>query len=113
MTKVYPNGAAAAALANVAAYETEQKRRASGSEEATVLTVWKKSLLLNCNGFTVFDTKGNLVFRVDNYLSGRKGEIVLMDAHGKCLLTIRRKVYIYSISCHIYVYHYIFDGLTT
>ncbi|KAL6142437.1 hypothetical protein ACLB2K_060719 [Fragaria x ananassa] len=91
MTKVYPNGAAAAAMANVAAYEAEQKRRASGSEEATVLTVWKKSLLLNCNGFTVFDTKGNLVFRVDNYLSGRKGEIVLMDAHGKCLLTIRRK----------------------
>lgn len=100
MTKVYPNGAATA-TANVTAYEAD---RDSGSDEATVLTVWKKSLLLNCNGFTVFDTKGNLVFRVDNYLSGRKGEIVLMDAYGKPLLTIRRKVYIYSRSCHYSIY---------
>lgn len=100
MTKVYPNGAATAtATANVTAYEADRDSR---SEEATVLTVWKKSLLLNCNGFTVFDTRGNLVFRVDNYLSGRKGEIVLMDAYGKPLLTIRRKVYIYI---------YIFDLL--
>ncbi|CDO98625.1 unnamed protein product [Coffea canephora] len=56
-----------------------------------VLTVWKKSLLFNCDGFTVFDAEGNLVFRVDNYMSGAKGEIVLMDASGKSLLTIRRK----------------------
>ncbi|KAI3993755.1 hypothetical protein MKX01_002768 [Papaver californicum] len=58
--------------------------------QVEVLTVWKKSLLFNCNGFTVFDTKGNLVFRVDNYQSGKK-EIVLMDGIGKSLLTIRRK----------------------
>ncbi|XP_020599949.1 protein LURP-one-related 8-like [Phalaenopsis equestris] len=56
------------------------------------LTVWLKSLLFNCNGFTVFDSKGNLVFRVDEYArSGNKGEIVLMDAAGNSRLTIRRK----------------------
>ncbi|KAH0470447.1 hypothetical protein IEQ34_000170 [Dendrobium chrysotoxum] len=56
------------------------------------LTVWRKSLLFNCNGFTVFDSKGNLIFRVDEYAkSGNKGQIVLMDAVGSPLLTIRRK----------------------
>ncbi|KAL0929050.1 hypothetical protein M5K25_000990 [Dendrobium thyrsiflorum] len=56
------------------------------------LTVWRKSLLFNCNGFTVFNSKGNLIFRVDEYAkSGNKGEIVLMDAAGSPLLTIRRK----------------------
>ncbi|XP_010938083.1 protein LURP-one-related 8 [Elaeis guineensis] len=59
--------------------------------ETVVLTVWRKSLLFNGNGFTVFDAKGNLVFRVDNYTSGSKREIILMDAAGKPLLTIRRK----------------------
>ncbi|KAI0498148.1 hypothetical protein KFK09_021389 [Dendrobium nobile] len=58
----------------------------------TTLTVWRKSLLFNCNGFTVFDSKGNLIYRVDNYSkSGSQGEIVLMDAAGKPCLTIRRK----------------------
>lgn len=80
MTKVYPNIA------------SEVQRPDSGRCEPKVLTVWKKSLLFNCTGFTVFDTKGNLVFRVDNYVAGNKGEIVLMDAAGKPLLTIRRKV---------------------
>lgn len=67
----------------------------SGSDEAAVvLTVWKKSLLLSCKGFTVFDCQGNLVFRVDNYSARTKDEILLMDAAGTPLLTIRRKVYI-------------------
>ncbi|KAF8407307.1 hypothetical protein HHK36_006434 [Tetracentron sinense] len=77
--KVYPNSSA-----------LDGPKRAT-DRHVSVLTVWKKSLLLNCKGFTVFDAKGNLVFRVDNYVSGNKGEIVLMDATGKPLLTIRRK----------------------
>ncbi|KAF8407306.1 hypothetical protein HHK36_006433 [Tetracentron sinense] len=79
MTKVFPN-------TNV----FEGPKPATDGH-VSVLTVWKKSLLFNCNGFTVFDAKGNLVFRVDNYVAGNKGEIVLMDATGKPLLTIRRK----------------------
>ena len=58
----------------------------------TSLTVWRKSLVLSCNGFTVIDCKGNLVFRVDNY-AGRPEEVILMDGSGKPILTIcRRKV---------------------
>ncbi|CAN6443956.1 unnamed protein product [Victoria cruziana] len=63
----------------------------SGCKIQEVLTVWKKSLLLNCSGFTVFSSKGELVFRVDNYGNDNGEEIVLMDAAGKPLLTMRKK----------------------
>lgn len=66
-----------------------------GGGACTSLTVWRKSLLINCNGFTVIDSEGNLIFRVDNY-SGRPQEIVLMDGSGKSVLTMhRRKVCVY------------------
>ncbi|KAG1365592.1 Protein LURP-one-related 8 [Cocos nucifera] len=87
--KVHPNGAVSC------------KGGVGGRQEAAVLTVWRKSLLFNCSGFTVFDARGDLVFRVDNYGSDNKGEVLfikknegevlLMDAAGKPLLTIRRK----------------------
>ncbi|KAI3993754.1 hypothetical protein MKX01_002767 [Papaver californicum] len=79
MPKVYPTE-----------IPTKTPQQISG-RQVEVLTVWKKSLLFNSDGFTVFDTKGNLVFRVDNYQSGSKKEIVLMSDTGKPLLTIRRK----------------------
>ncbi|KAI4353610.1 hypothetical protein L6164_002545 [Bauhinia variegata] len=89
MTKVYPNAATAATSGDCDGYHQKQK---TTSDAAVVMTVWKKSLLLNCHGFTVFDAKGNLVFRVDNYLSRHtKDDILLMDAAGTPLLTIRRK----------------------
>jgi uncharacterized protein YxjI len=82
MTKVYPNATAIAAT---------NRYLKSDDNAAVVLTVWKKSLLFNCDGFTVYDCKGNLVFRVDNYVAGNRGEVVLMDASGNSLLTVRRK----------------------
>ncbi|KAF8379605.1 hypothetical protein HHK36_029046 [Tetracentron sinense] len=57
----------------------------------TSLTVWRKSLVFSCNGFTVIDSDGNLVYRVDNYMGGGRDEVVLMDASGKPVLTMRRK----------------------
>ncbi|CAH1418656.1 unnamed protein product [Lactuca virosa] len=81
MTKVYPN-----------AIVLETKEPPSvAADTPIVLTVWKKSLLFNCYGFTVFDSNGNLVFRVDNYTAGGNAEIVLMDASGRSIFTIRRK----------------------
>ncbi|XP_039114628.1 protein LURP-one-related 8-like [Dioscorea cayenensis subsp. rotundata] len=82
MTKVHPN---------VGAQELSGEFNRQPATAETSLTVWRKSLLFNCNGFTVFDCKGNLVFRVDNYSSTCAREVVLMDAAGKPLLTIRRK----------------------
>lgn len=55
----------------------------------TSLTVWRKSLLISCNGFTVIDSHGNLIYRVDNYI-GRPEEIILMDGLGNSVLTMRR-----------------------
>lgn len=94
MTKVHPSATSASTTAAATTASAERFRSSgSGSANTSVaLTVWTKSLLFNCNGFTVFDDKGNLVFRVDNYIAGNKDEIVLMDASGKSLLTIRRKV---------------------
>lgn len=63
------------------------------SEKETQLTVCKTSLFFAGDGFTVYDCKGQLVFRVDSYGPELrdKDELVLMDAYGRCLLTLRRK----------------------
>ncbi|KAL4280094.1 hypothetical protein GQ457_03G042120 [Hibiscus cannabinus] len=62
-------------------------------EEEKHLTVLKTSLFFANDGFTVYDCKGQLVFRVDSYGPDPrdKDEVVLMDAHGRCLLTVRKK----------------------
>ncbi|KAM0875722.1 hypothetical protein ACQ4PT_036602 [Festuca glaucescens] len=65
---------------------------AERAEEApTTLTVWRKSLLFDCKGFTVFDAKGNLAYRVDSYASETGDEVVLMDTAGRPAFTVRRK----------------------
>lgn len=68
--------------------------------EETNLTVLKTSLFFTGDGFTAYDSKGQVVFRVDSYGPDSRDltELVLMDATGRCLLTVRRKVYIYKYS---------------
>ncbi|KAL1195567.1 Protein LURP-one-related 17 [Cardamine amara subsp. amara] len=56
----------------------------------TTLTVWRKSLLVSCKGFTVIDPKGDLLYRVDNYARTRPQELVLMDKNGNSLLFMHR-----------------------
>ncbi|XP_052211506.1 protein LURP-one-related 17-like [Diospyros lotus] len=56
----------------------------------TSLTVWRKSLVLSCEGFTVIDSNGGLAFRVDNYNERRPHQLTLMDASGNPLLTMCR-----------------------
>lgn len=87
MTKVYPG--------------TIIPVHGSSCKNPVFFTVWKKSLVFNCDGFTVYDSKGNLVYRVDNYVAGGNGEIVLMNASGRALYTICRKVYKHFI---IFIY---------
>ncbi|KAM1736462.1 hypothetical protein EV2_015221 [Malus domestica] len=70
-----------------------QEYKATGnstSEACTSLTVWRKSLLISCKGFTVIDSNGDLVYRVDNYV-GHPEEVILMDGSGKSVLTMRRR----------------------
>ncbi|XP_042397502.1 protein LURP-one-related 5-like isoform X1 [Zingiber officinale] len=63
----------------------------TSSAPARRLTVWRKSLLFNSHGYTVFDdADGRIVFRVDNYAHDWRRHTLLMDSHGNVLLTIRR-----------------------
>ncbi|CAI8601318.1 unnamed protein product [Vicia faba] len=67
-------------------------------KEETRLTVMKTSRFFNGDGFVVYDCKGQLVFRFDSYGPNTrdKEELVLMNPHGRSLLTLRRK----KISLH-------------
>ncbi|KAL2539318.1 Protein LURP-one-related 12 [Abeliophyllum distichum] len=62
-------------------------------KDETHLTVSKTTLFFAGDGYTAYDCKGELVFRVDSYGSDARDtdELVLMDASGRCLLTVRRK----------------------
>ncbi|WOH05537.1 hypothetical protein DCAR_0624955 [Daucus carota subsp. sativus] len=62
-------------------------------DKETQLTVHKTCLFFDGDGFTVYDSSGDLVYRVESYaISAREhAEIVLMDPLGRCLLTVRRK----------------------
>lgn len=69
----------------------------------SVLTVWKKSSMSfqGTDGFTVFDHRGRLVFRVDNYTrkswsaASGGGGLLLMDGTGKALLKLKPQVCTY------------------
>ncbi|KAI3732556.1 hypothetical protein L1987_63762 [Smallanthus sonchifolius] len=86
MTKVHPESVIPPLISS-----DKQRLFSDRNPNPVVLAVWKKSLIFSCDGFTVFDTKGNLVFRVDNYAASNSAEVVLMDASGRPLFTIRRK----------------------
>ncbi|KAF8031337.1 hypothetical protein BT93_D0505 [Corymbia citriodora subsp. variegata] len=67
----------------------EPRHDDNAREGCVSFTVWRKSLLIDCNGFTVFDSRGDMVYRVDSY-GRRPREVVLMDHAGKSVLTLRR-----------------------
>jgi hypothetical protein len=63
-------------------------------KEETLLTVLKTSRFFSGDGFVVYDCMGQLVFRFDSYgpSTRDKEELVLMNTHGRSLLTLRKKV---------------------
>ncbi|KAL0283949.1 UNVERIFIED_CONTAM: protein LURP-one-related 11 [Sesamum angustifolium] len=63
----------------------------NSSSEREVFTVWMKSLVISSNGCTVFNSKGEIVFRVDNYQTRCSREVLLMDYNGRVLFSIKRK----------------------
>ncbi|KAJ4829274.1 hypothetical protein Tsubulata_050196 [Turnera subulata] len=54
-------------------------------------TIWMKSLVMSGKGCTVFDSTGQIVYRVDNYSGRCRNEVHLMDIKGNVLFTIHRK----------------------
>ncbi|XVF52869.1 hypothetical protein PTKIN_Ptkin05aG0053100 [Pterospermum kingtungense] len=63
----------------------------SSSAGRESFTIWMKSLVCHTNGCTVFDSKGQIVYRVENYDSKGSSEVHLMDLQGKVLFTVLRK----------------------
>ncbi|KAK3013036.1 hypothetical protein RJ639_008237 [Escallonia herrerae] len=68
-----------------------QAPAASTSSKQEIFTIWMKSLILSGNGCTVFNSSGQIVYRVDNYSHKSSNEVYLMDIGGKVLFTILRK----------------------
>jgi len=62
------------------------------SSSLVVLTVRKKPLVFSGGGFTVTDSSGQVVFMVDGRGPSFSHRLLLMDAIGKPLLTLQRKV---------------------
>ncbi|XVF51515.1 hypothetical protein PTKIN_Ptkin04bG0191000 [Pterospermum kingtungense] len=54
-------------------------------------TIWMKSLVCHTNGCTVFDSKGEIAYRVENYDTKGCSEVHLMDLQGQVLFTILKK----------------------
>lgn len=79
MAKVYPQTAPSPSSSSLCS-ETES------------FTIWMKSLIYHTNGCTVFDSNGDIVYRVDNYDRKCSREVYLMDLRGNVLFTIRKKV---------------------
>ncbi|ERN04307.1 hypothetical protein AMTR_s00077p00185350 [Amborella trichopoda] len=76
-------------------YSTEEQR-ATGPP--TVSTVWKKSSMgfQGTDGFTVFDSNGNIAFRVDNYTRNSRcltNGPVHKDGTGAALFTLCPKIF--------------------
>ncbi|XP_034707362.1 protein LURP-one-related 4-like [Vitis riparia] len=60
-------------------------------------TLWMKSLLIQGNGYTVFNSDGEIVYRIDNYDKKCSSEVYLMDLQGKVLFTIlQRKLHVFG-----------------
>ncbi|PSS04161.1 Protein LURP-one-related like [Actinidia chinensis var. chinensis] len=77
-TKVHPQ----AQMPTCSSYMTSKKE---------TFTIWMKSLVFHGNGCTVFDSNGEIVYRIDNYDTKSSNEVYLMDLQGKVLFSIQRK----------------------
>ncbi|KAI3792459.1 hypothetical protein L2E82_06339 [Cichorium intybus] len=61
------------------------------SSELESFTIWMKSLVFNTHGCTVYSSKGEIIYRVDNYDNKCGQEVYLMDIRGKILYSVRQK----------------------
>ncbi|XP_057764432.1 protein LURP-one-related 4-like [Salvia miltiorrhiza] len=79
MTKIHPNRSSV--NSSFCGYSSERE----------TFTVWMKSLVFHGNGCTVFNSRGEVVFRVDNYQKKCSSKVFLMDSTGQTLFSIYRK----------------------
>ncbi|ESQ29034.1 hypothetical protein EUTSA_v10023707mg [Eutrema salsugineum] len=71
------------------------------STERETFTVWMKSLVYQTNGLTVYNSNGEITYRVENY-DKATNEVHIMDLHGNILFTIRKKKLWFFGSWYVY-----------
>ena len=74
-------------------HPTEGQLGCGPGSRSSTWTVWKKSSMAfqGTDGFSFYNSEGELAFRVDNY-SRKHRELVLMDGAGKPLIALRPQV---------------------
>ncbi|XP_023632845.1 protein LURP-one-related 2-like [Capsella rubella] len=87
MVKIHPDDKAYPEDSNVG----EDKVSPYLTKDKESFTIWMRSLVFHSKGCTVYDSKGNLIYRVDNYNSKSCSEVYLMDLYGRALFTLRQK----------------------
>ncbi|KAK6137439.1 hypothetical protein DH2020_028796 [Rehmannia glutinosa] len=77
MSKIYPNSSCN--------YSSELRE---------TFTIWMKSLVFHGNGCTIFNSRGDVVYRVDNYQQRCSSKVFLMNSSGKVLYSINKKLFL-------------------
>ncbi|XP_060211064.1 protein LURP-one-related 11-like [Lycium barbarum] len=110
MAKVYPTKSNLSTISSSSSSSINSSNcYVSPSRE--IFTLWMKSLVYHGNGCTVYDSKGQIIYRIDNYNIKRSKEVHLMDSNGRVLFSIRnRKVPVFG---HWDGYKWSYDGVTS
>ncbi|KAI3950685.1 hypothetical protein MKX01_035077 [Papaver californicum] len=79
------------ATLTTSSYSSSSSSSSCITSKREVFTVWMKSLVMNSNGCTVFDSNGEIIYRIDNYHKKSSNTVYLMDLSGNVLSTILKK----------------------
>ncbi|XP_019171172.1 PREDICTED: protein LURP-one-related 11-like [Ipomoea nil] len=89
MARIYPQSPSSSSSSSSSPPSSPSSSYMTSKRET--FTVWMKSLVYHGNGCTVFDSNGEIVYRIDNYNTKCSREVHLMDLHGRVLFSIRQK----------------------
>ncbi|XP_004252646.2 protein LURP-one-related 4-like [Solanum lycopersicum] len=84
MARIYPQTSSSSSCSSICMTKYVTTKRET-------FTLWMKSLVFHGNGCAVFDSKGQLVYRIDNYSKKCSKQVHLMDLHGTILFSLRKK----------------------
>jgi len=107
MAKVHPNKSNYLSTTSSSSSFSSISSNFYVSPRREIFTLWMKSLVYHGNGCTVYDSNGQIVYRIDNYNIKRSKEVHLMDCNGKVLFSIRNRV----STLHLFIYLIIFSTI--
>ncbi|CAN4077763.1 unnamed protein product [Withania somnifera] len=111
MAKVYTNKPNLSTISSSSSSSSFSSTSSYVSPRREIFTLWMKSLVYHGNGCTVYDSQGQIVYRIDNYNIKRSNEVHLMDSNGRVLFSIRnRKVPVFG---HWDGFKWSYDGVTS